>query len=59
MQDNTCKTIGDCMLHFMILVILLLTYAVTIAMRRLEEEMIERYQPRRDSDDRDQNLTSK
>jgi hypothetical protein len=47
------------MLHFMILVILLLTYAVTIAMRRLEEEMIERYQPRRDSDKRDQNLTSK
>jgi hypothetical protein len=59
MEDNTCKTTGDCMLHFMILVILLLTYAVTIAMRRLEEEMIERYQPRRDSDKRDQNLTSK
>jgi hypothetical protein len=41
------------MLHVMILVILLLTYAVTTAMRRIEEEMIERYQPRRDRDDRD------
>jgi hypothetical protein len=47
------------MLHLMILVILLLTYAVTAAMRRIEEEMIERYQPRRNSDERDRNLTSK
>jgi hypothetical protein len=47
------------MLHFMILAILLLTYAVTAAMRRIEEEMIEQYRPRRDSDDRDRDLTSK
>jgi hypothetical protein len=52
-------TTGGCMLHFMVLVILLLTYAVTASMRRIEEEMVERYQPRRDGDDRDQNLTTK
>jgi hypothetical protein len=47
------------MLDSMILVILLLTYAVTAAMRRIEEEMIEHYQPRRDGDKPDQDLTSK
>ena len=47
---------GDCMLHFMIATILLLTYAVTASMRRIEEEMIERYHPR---DDQDQDLSSK
>ena len=47
------------MLHSMILAILLLTYAVTAAMRRIEEEMIEHYRPRSDSDERDHDLTSK
>jgi hypothetical protein len=44
------------MLHFMIATILLLTYAVTASMRRIEEEMIERYHPR---DNRDEDLSSK
>ncbi len=44
------------MLHFMIATILLLTYAVTASMRRIEEEMIERYHPR---DNRDEDLSPK
>jgi hypothetical protein len=44
------------MLHFMIATILLLTYVVTASMRRIEEEMIERYDPRRE---RDHDLSSK
>ena len=44
------------MLHFMITTILLLTYVVTASMRRIEEEMIERYHPRHK---RDQDLSSK
>jgi hypothetical protein len=47
------------MLHFMILVILLMMYAVTAAMRRIEEDMIERYQPRRGAREQDRNLTAK
>jgi hypothetical protein len=38
------------MLHFMIATILLLTYVVTASMRRIEEEMIERYRPRAERD---------
>lgn len=44
------------MLHFMIATILLLTYAVTASMRRIEEEIIEQYHPRKK---RDRNLSSK
>lgn len=56
MHDTPCTTKGSCMLHFMIAVILLLTYAVTVVMRRIEEEMIERYHPR---EKRDRNLRAK
>jgi hypothetical protein len=44
------------MLHFMITTILLLTYLVTASMRRIEEEIIERYHV---PNERDHDLSSK